>query len=109
MTVLRENKDSLMAVLEAFVYNPLINWHLLPQTPCTNHRLERVLRERERERKERQRQSIDLNTTPKMVLLHQDKRLARRQQRGNGTTGVSRSQRRTRTATISHRNKLAEQ
>lgn len=29
MTVLRDNKDSLMAVLEAFVYDPLINWRLL--------------------------------------------------------------------------------
>ncbi|KAH8093828.1 FAT-domain-containing protein [Cristinia sonorae] len=29
MTVLRENKDSLMAVLEAFVYDPLINWRLM--------------------------------------------------------------------------------
>ncbi|TPX35002.1 hypothetical protein SmJEL517_g02512 [Synchytrium microbalum] len=28
MRVLRENKDSLMAVLEAFVYDPLINWRL---------------------------------------------------------------------------------
>jgi len=29
MSVLRENKDSLMAVLEAFVHDPLINWRLL--------------------------------------------------------------------------------
>lgn len=29
MTVLRANKDSLLAVLEAFVYDPLINWRLL--------------------------------------------------------------------------------
>jgi len=29
MRVLRENKDSLMAVLEAFVYDPLINWRLI--------------------------------------------------------------------------------
>lgn len=28
MEVLRENKESLMAVLEAFVYDPLINWRL---------------------------------------------------------------------------------
>ena len=27
--VLRENKESVMAVLEAFVYDPLINWRLL--------------------------------------------------------------------------------
>lgn len=29
MRVLRENKDSVMAVLEAFVYDPLINWRIL--------------------------------------------------------------------------------
>lgn len=29
MNVLRKNKDSLMAVLEAFVYDPLLNWRLL--------------------------------------------------------------------------------
>jgi FKBP12-rapamycin complex-associated protein len=29
MRVLRENKESVMAVLEAFVYDPLINWKLL--------------------------------------------------------------------------------
>ncbi|KAL2912121.1 phosphatidylinositol kinase-related protein kinase tor1 [Polyrhizophydium stewartii] len=29
MRVLRDNKDSLMAVLEAFVYDPLINWRLM--------------------------------------------------------------------------------
>lgn len=29
MAVLRYNKDSLMAVLEAFVYDPLLNWRLM--------------------------------------------------------------------------------
>ena len=29
MEVLRQNKDSLMAVLEAFVHDPLLNWRLL--------------------------------------------------------------------------------
>ncbi|KAK7494179.1 hypothetical protein BaRGS_00014652, partial [Batillaria attramentaria] len=29
MEVLRQNKDSLMAVLEAFVYDPLLNWRLV--------------------------------------------------------------------------------
>jgi FKBP12-rapamycin complex-associated protein len=29
MGVLRENKESLLAVLEAFVYDPLINWRLM--------------------------------------------------------------------------------
>ncbi|KAL6080518.1 Serine/threonine-protein kinase tor1 [Balamuthia mandrillaris] len=32
MRVLRENKESVMAVLEAFVYDPLINWRLLQPT-----------------------------------------------------------------------------
>lgn len=31
MRVLRENRDSLMAMLEAFVYDPLISWRLLAQ------------------------------------------------------------------------------
>ena len=29
MNVLRENKDSLMAVLEAFIYDPLLNWRIV--------------------------------------------------------------------------------
>lgn len=29
MSVLRRNKDSLMAVLEAFVYDPLLNWRIM--------------------------------------------------------------------------------
>jgi len=29
MDVIRRNKESLMAVLEAFVYDPLINWRLM--------------------------------------------------------------------------------
>eukprot|EP00698_Gefionella_okellyi_P003488 TRINITY_DN13298_c0_g1_i1.p1 TRINITY_DN13298_c0_g1~~TRINITY_DN13298_c0_g1_i1.p1 ORF type:complete len:2319 (-),score=474.81 TRINITY_DN13298_c0_g1_i1:41-6196(-) len=33
MSVLRENKDSVMAMLEAFVHDPLINWRLLAPSP----------------------------------------------------------------------------
>lgn len=34
MRVLRDNKESVMAVLEAFVHDPLINWRLLqPKSP----------------------------------------------------------------------------
>lgn len=32
MTVLRDNRDSLVAMLEAFVYDPLISWRLLGQS-----------------------------------------------------------------------------
>lgn len=35
MRVLRGNKESLMAVLEAFVYDPLINWRLLAPTTAS--------------------------------------------------------------------------
>ncbi|XP_060595349.1 serine/threonine-protein kinase mTOR-like [Ruditapes philippinarum] len=35
MSVLREHKDSLMAVLEAFVYDPLLNWRLMDTTTKT--------------------------------------------------------------------------
>lgn len=38
MLVLRRNKDSLMAVLEAFVYDPLLNWRLLDTAIEKNHR-----------------------------------------------------------------------
>lgn len=37
MRVLRENRDSLMAVLEAFVYDPLINWRLLKKDTMPSH------------------------------------------------------------------------
>ncbi|XP_071946239.1 serine/threonine-protein kinase mTOR-like [Antedon mediterranea] len=33
MDVLRAHKDSIMAVLEAFVYDPLLNWRLMDSTP----------------------------------------------------------------------------
>ena len=31
--ILCRNKDSLMAVLEAFVYDPLLNWRLIDNKP----------------------------------------------------------------------------
>lgn len=37
MKVLRDNKDSLMAVLEAFVYDPLLNWRLMDAQPKGKH------------------------------------------------------------------------
>ncbi|KAF8216580.1 phosphatidylinositol 3-kinase [Mycena galopus ATCC 62051] len=33
MGVLRDNKESLMAVLEAFIYDPLMNWRLTQRSP----------------------------------------------------------------------------
>ena len=41
MQVLRDNKESLMAVLEAFVYDPLITWRLI-QHDGDNRRAERT-------------------------------------------------------------------
>lgn len=40
MRVLRTHQQSLLAVLEAFVYDPLINWRLLQQTDVDQHRNE---------------------------------------------------------------------
>ena len=40
MRVLRENKDSVMAVLEAFVYDPLLNWRLIDGEHSLHHTLE---------------------------------------------------------------------
>ena len=34
MRVLRDNKESIMAVLEAFVHDPLINWRLINTGEC---------------------------------------------------------------------------
>ena len=36
MSLLRKNKNSVMAVLEAFVHDPLINWRLLPHKDNNN-------------------------------------------------------------------------
>jgi len=42
MRVLRENKESLMATLEAFVYDPLISWRLLTPNEPENKNNARV-------------------------------------------------------------------
>jgi FKBP12-rapamycin complex-associated protein len=41
MVVLRDNKDSAMAMLEAFVHDPLINWRLLQKTDTNEGTKER--------------------------------------------------------------------
>lgn len=47
MRVLRDNRESVMAVLEAFVYDPLINWRLLqPKSPSTTDAPNTKMRER---------------------------------------------------------------
>ncbi|XP_072283025.1 serine/threonine-protein kinase mTOR isoform X8 [Pyxicephalus adspersus] len=42
MEVLREHKDSVMAVLEAFVYDPLLNWRLMDSEYHTGEMMETV-------------------------------------------------------------------
>lgn len=37
MSVLRENRDSLVATLEAFVHDPLISWRLLNVIKYVHH------------------------------------------------------------------------
>lgn len=47
MRVLRDNRESVMAVLEAFVYDPLINWRLLqPKSPSNTDTGNTKMRER---------------------------------------------------------------
>lgn len=52
MEVLREHRDSVMAVLEAFVYDPLLNWRLMdskdPFTSFPLHTYSKSSRWRER-------------------------------------------------------------
>jgi phosphatidylinositol kinase/protein kinase (PI-3 family) len=69
MNVLRENKESLMAVLEAFVYDPLINWRLM-QTETEPPRAEGIL-------------SCG-SSAPQLIRLH-FYRLRRRSREGCGT------------------------
>ena len=38
MNVMRQNEDSLMAILEAFVHDPLMNWKLLEKTNLESSR-----------------------------------------------------------------------
>ena len=54
MKVLRDNKDSLMAMLEAFVHDPLINWRLLGTTTVNsdNHHSSSVINTSEENVKE---------------------------------------------------------
>ena len=42
MRVLRANKDSVMAMLEAFVYDPLISWRLLARPKVVFEHIDRV-------------------------------------------------------------------
>ena len=39
MGVMRQNEDSLMAILEAFVHDPLMNWKLLEKTNVESNRV----------------------------------------------------------------------
>jgi len=41
MSMLRHNDDSVMAMLEAFVYDPLINWRLLPASDASDEQIGR--------------------------------------------------------------------
>ena len=69
MSVLRDNKESLMAVLEAFVYDPLINWRLM-QTDVDGRRPDGE-RSRIFEVSRYLRRCLQANTTarPSCVLL----------------------------------------
>ncbi|CAK5017836.1 unnamed protein product, partial [Aphanomyces euteiches] len=66
MRVLRENRDSLMAILEAFVHDPLITWRLLAPHAAPSHAYEE---DKEKEEVKVRRSSVDSGT---MIDLHFD-------------------------------------
>jgi len=59
MRVLRTSKDSLMAILEAFVYDPLVSFKLLAQN------LMRVNKNEENKNKQNQSQALNKHQPPK--------------------------------------------
>ena len=66
MKVLRSNKDSVMAMLEAFVHDPLINWRLLNTTDANAD----LPGARDIEPKESQGQSLPLPLPLPSLCLH---------------------------------------
>lgn len=42
LRLLRDNNDSILAVLEAFVYDPVLNWRGAPEGPAVEKRREPV-------------------------------------------------------------------
>ncbi|TPX38402.1 hypothetical protein SeMB42_g06762 [Synchytrium endobioticum] len=82
MRVLRENKDSLMAVLEAFVYDPLINWRLAnnPRTDAPEN--DHIPGEQEQARPEQ------LNSRALAVITRVSNKLTGRDFKSNTTLDV---------------------
>ena len=66
MKVLRSNKDSVMAMLEAFVYDPLINWRLLNTNDATSD----IVNVRDAEPKEGMRSLEQMLKRLFLALLH---------------------------------------
>ena len=62
MAVLRKNRDSLMAVLEAFVHDPLLNWRLLSEPNSTASSLSTIYEEEREGWSIAQKQSLDIQT-----------------------------------------------
>ncbi|CAF1458633.1 unnamed protein product [Adineta ricciae] len=62
MAVLRKNRDSLMAVLEAFIHDPLLNWRLLSEPNSTASSLSTIYEEEREDRSVAQQQSLDIQT-----------------------------------------------
>ncbi|RHY28067.1 hypothetical protein DYB32_006287 [Aphanomyces invadans] len=65
MRVLRENRDSLMAILEAFVHDPLITWRLLAPHAAPSHAY--AEEDKEKEEVKVRRSSVD---SASMMDLH---------------------------------------
>lgn len=66
MKVLHRNKDSLMAVLEAFVYDPLLNWRLMEN----NHVSSKCKRAQHSTSHSQEPTSSELNDSVSAMLGH---------------------------------------
>ena len=64
MGVIRQNEDSLMAILEAFVHDPLMNWNLMEKTKDENEESQ----EAEQEEKEESSDSSQTNLRAYAVI-----------------------------------------
>lgn len=80
MRVLRGNRESVMAVLEAFVYDPLINWRLLKTTKATLHG---ETKNEGQEGDEKQGDAININLHMNMMAAGVDAAAAADPERGD--------------------------
>ena len=70
MRVLRASKDSLMAILEAFVYDPLISFKLLAQNLLKNNKTEETKTNKNHKKLNRSHQNEALDKIKNSIVEH---------------------------------------